>query len=103
VEKSIAIAEVCTVLKRGARNQAVNLLKSITKRNYGPFESTRVFVRDGFMDRYTGERLVFPQVLRTLSAELPGEFPYHPNWKTDVSKRLVNRGPGTVPGRAGLT
>ena len=42
---------------------------------------TRVFVRDGFIDRYSGDRLVFPPVLRILSAELPEEFPAHPNWK----------------------
>jgi hypothetical protein len=54
-------------------------------RRQGPVESTRVFVRDGFIDRYTGTRLIFPPVLRTLSEALPGEFPFHPNWKTDVT------------------
>ena len=48
-------------------------------------ESTPVFVRDGFIDRYTGERLVFPPVLRVLSSILPSDFPYHPNWKTDLT------------------
>jgi hypothetical protein len=56
-----------------------------SKRRYGPVQSTQVFVRDGFIDRYSGERLVFPPVLRILSAALPSEFPYHPNWKTDVT------------------
>jgi len=42
-------------------------------------------MRDGFQDRYTGERLIFPPVLRLLSAELPEAFPFHPNWKTDVT------------------
>jgi hypothetical protein len=56
-----------------------------TKRQYGPLESTCVFVRDGFIDRYTSERLVFPPVLRVISAELPDDFPYHPNWKADVT------------------
>ena len=58
---------------------------SITKREYGAKESTRVFVRDGFLDRYTGERLIFPPVLRILSGVLPNDFPFHPNWKTDVT------------------
>jgi hypothetical protein len=92
-EKSIAIAAVCTALKSGVRNQATSLLKrdypfvphAPTKRQYGPLESTRVFVRDGFIDRYTSERLVFPPVLRVISAELPDDFPYHPNWKADVT------------------
>jgi hypothetical protein len=38
-------------------------------------ESTRVFMPDGLSDRYTGERLAFPPVLRLISAELPDEFP----------------------------
>ncbi len=48
-------------------------------------ESARVFVRDGFIDRYTGARLVFLPVLRVISSILPEAFPYHPNWKTDVT------------------
>ena len=92
-EKSDAIAEICAALTNSVRDQAVSLLKRdypfaphpITKRQYGPLESTRVFVRDGFIDRYTAERLIFPPVLRVISAELPAEFPYHPNWKTDVT------------------
>jgi hypothetical protein len=35
--------------------------------------------------RYTAERLIFPPVLRIISAELPVDFPYHPNWKTAVT------------------
>jgi len=92
-EKSLAIAEVCAALKGGLRDQAISVLKRdypltpapVTKRRYGPIESTRVFVRDGFTDRYTGERLIFPPVLRAVSTELPADFPYHPNWKTDVT------------------
>jgi hypothetical protein len=92
-EKSGAIAAVCAALARGDVDAATSTLKRdypfasepITKRQYGPVESTRVFVRDGFLDRYTGERLVFPPVLRLLSAALPEEFPFHPNWKTDLT------------------
>jgi hypothetical protein len=45
----------------------------------------RVFLRDGFIDRYTGDPLVFPPVLRVLSDAMPKEFPFHPNWKMDVT------------------
>ncbi len=38
---------------------------------YTQYEMTRVFVRDGFTDRYTGQRLVFPGALRMLSRVLP--------------------------------
>lgn len=86
-EKSSVIAAACRALSVGEPEGAASLLhrdypfapEPITKRVYGPVESTRVFMRDGFRDRYTGERLIFPPVLRLLSAALPTEFPYHPN------------------------
>jgi hypothetical protein len=84
---------VCQALRLGDSDTVSSLLKrdypyapdQITTRRYGPLESTRVFVRDGFIDRYTGEPLVFPPVLRIISAVLPVDFPFHPNWKTDVT------------------
>ena len=54
------------------------------KRNYSNVESTRLFIRDGFVDRYSGDRLVYPGVLRLISHMFPAEFPYHPNWKIGV-------------------
>lgn len=45
----------------------------------------RVFLRDRFRDRYTGQRLVFPGTLRLLSVILPEEFPAHRNWKMSES------------------
>lgn len=41
----------------------------------------RTFLRDGFIDRYSGKRLVFPGTIRLLSLYLPREIPFHPNWK----------------------
>ena len=40
-------------------------------------------MRDGFIDRYSGNPLIFPAVLRILSFLLPDEFPFHRNWKMD--------------------
>ncbi len=54
------------------------------KRQMPPLAMTRVFVADGFIDRYFGERLVFLPALRLLSHFLPDAFPYHPNWKMDA-------------------
>src|SRR3979411_1868617 len=51
------------------------------RRNVTPSVMTGVFLRDGFIDRYRGTRLVFPPVLRLLSHYLPAEFPYHNNGK----------------------
>lgn len=47
-------------------------------------EKMCVFVRDGFIDRYDGERLVNPGALRVLSIYYPNDFPYHPNNKMDA-------------------
>ncbi|RMF13649.1 MAG: HNH endonuclease [Alphaproteobacteria bacterium] len=41
----------------------------------------RVFLRDGFIDRYSGDRLVFPAALRILSLKMPDAFPFHEHWK----------------------
>jgi hypothetical protein len=53
-------------------------------RRYSAVQSMRVFLRDGFTDRYTGHRLVFPGTLRLISQLLPAQFPFHNNWKTDA-------------------
>lgn len=53
-------------------------------RRYSDVELARLFFRDGFLDRYTGRRLVFPGALMALSLALPEEFPYHRNWKMDA-------------------
>jgi hypothetical protein len=50
-------------------------------RRYTELQSLQVFARDGFRDRYSGQRLLFPGILRLLSHLLPQEFPFHPNWK----------------------
>ena len=93
MDKTDVIAAVCHALSDESRDTAVGILKEhypfapeeITKRRYGPVESTRVFVRDGFIDRYSGKRLIFPPVFRAISIVFPAEFPYHPNWKTDAT------------------
>jgi len=91
-ENSAVIHAVCEALANGTKSDAVSLLRrypfapeQTTVRKYGKVILTRVFVRDGFRDRYTGGRLVFPPVLRLLSLILRDEFPYHPNWKTTVA------------------
>ncbi len=41
------------------------------------------FFRDGFIDRYSGDKLINPGMLRVLSEKMPKEFPYQAHWKTD--------------------
>ncbi len=93
MEKAEIISTVCSALAAGRTDSAVSILERdypfapelVIKRRFRSLDYTRVFIRDGFVDRYTGERLVFPPVLRILSHALPERFPYHPNWKTQVT------------------
>ena len=87
--KAQTIKAVCDSLLAGATNAAAAVARSgypfappqSTGRAYTASECTSVFVRDGFIDRYSGTQLVFPGTLRLLSRLLPSEFPYHLNWK----------------------
>lgn len=53
-------------------------------RNYTDKEKMQQFVRDGFIDRYSGQKLINPGLLKVLSRYMPEEFPYHPHWKMDA-------------------
>ena len=54
----------------------------IEKRTYTITQKMEQFIKDGFIDRYTGEKLLNPAVLKILSVYFPNEFPFHPHWKT---------------------
>lgn len=54
-------------------------------RSYTPYQSTVIFRRDGFIDRYSGERLIFPGTLNLLGSILPNEFPWHLHGKLSES------------------
>jgi hypothetical protein len=90
-EKGSVIAAICHALADGSIAKAESIIRAdypfapapVTARRFRPVEYTKAFVRDGFIDRYAGNRLLFPPVLRVLSFALPTLFPYHPNWKTD--------------------
>ncbi len=43
----------------------------------------KVFSRDGFENRFTGEPLIFPAVLRLLSKEMPRDFPFQQYWRPE--------------------
>jgi hypothetical protein len=91
-----ALQEICHLLPSGEARAAEMLLgamfpkpSSSTKRaSWSPRRLARIFVRDGFTDRYVGEPLVFPGALRALSVIAPSLFPYHPNWKQSCTHPL---------------
>jgi hypothetical protein len=92
MDLSTIIDEICRMVELDV-DSAKRLIReeypfeSITrsKRAYSPLDSTRIFMRDAFVDRYSGQRLVFPGTLRTLAILLPRDFPFHPNWKMEVT------------------
>lgn len=88
-EKSGIIKNICEALAHGNLSGAAGIARNEIpfepivpqKRSYTDAQAVKVFIRDGFIDRYSGKRLVFPGVLKLISILLPEEFPYHPNWK----------------------
>lgn len=83
------IHQACNLVSSGNVDEAASVIRRgypfspIAKsgRNYTPRTMTKIFVRDGFIDRYRGTQLVFPPTLRILSQYLPLDFPYHKNGK----------------------
>ena len=59
-----------------------NTIVLITHDNGVADEAERkIFIRDGFIDRYSGDKLVNPGVLKIITFYCPAEFPYHPHGK----------------------
>lgn len=87
--KAGVLADVCAALAVDDSTKAKTTLQKgypfvpVEKiaRRYSERESMKLFIRDGFIDRYTGNRLVNPGVLRLLHVVLEDDFPADPNWK----------------------
>lgn len=87
-----AIKQACRFISDGQIDEAAHHIgehypfKPLEKsaRKYTPLQMTKIFVRDGFIDRYKGHPLVFPPSLRIISHYLPAIFPYHKNGKMSV-------------------
>ena len=87
--KADVLADVCDAFTVGDRDSARAQLRAgysfkpveTIVRRYSVRKSMELFIRDGFIDRYTGNRLVNPGVLRLLHVLLGDDFPAHTNWK----------------------
>ena len=88
-DKASVLGQVCQSVDDGHLPEAAQILKTQLpfesgtngKRRYDSKMMMTVFDRDGFIDRYSGRKLVFPGTLRLLSEYFREEFPYHANWK----------------------
>jgi hypothetical protein len=88
-QKADVLARACAALTAGDADAAKAIidtdyplvLSAAVQRRYTLPEMLSTFYRNGFLDRYTGDRLIHPGALRTLSMLLPEEFPAHPNGK----------------------
>jgi 5-methylcytosine-specific restriction endonuclease McrA len=88
-EKADVLKDISNALLKDNSAKARNLARSKypfqfqekEQRQIAPLQSVKLFLRDGFIDRYSGHRLVFPGLLRLVSKSMPEEFPYQRNWK----------------------
>lgn len=53
-------------------------------RNYTDKQKMEQLKRDGFLNRYSGQKLLNPGLLKVFSHYMPQEFPYHAHWKMDA-------------------
>jgi hypothetical protein len=89
MEKTEIINKLCILLLEDRKGDCIDLansnypftINSTSKRKYSKHEMCKCFLNDGFIDRYSGKKLLFPGLLMILSLELPDIFKYHRNWK----------------------
>ena len=87
----IAISEVCNALLENNLDKGREIIQNKyphkkplkTRKSFTKKEQLAIFMRDGFIDRYSGDKLIFPGVLCILSYLLPDVFPYQTHGKTD--------------------
>ena len=88
-DKSLVISDIANMLleenettaKEIIRNEYPHTYFEIEKRTYTMVQKMNQFICDGFIDRYTGKKLLNPGILKIISHYFPNEFPYHPHWK----------------------
>ena len=89
MDKDEILQNIANLLLKGEKEEARSTIQNkyphkhieIEKRSYTLKEKMEQFLRDGFIDRYTGKRLVNPGLLKIITYYFPEEFPYDPHWK----------------------
>ena len=88
-DRSAVMSNIAAMLLAGNKTAAKTIIcqeyphtyYEIEKRAYTMAQKMNQFISDGFIDRYTGEKLINPGILKILSNYFPNEFPYQPHWK----------------------
>jgi len=89
LEKAEIMSRVLDLLLENKKEESLEYAKkhypfvSNTKgfRKCSPYNATIVFLRDGFIDRYSGQKLIFPGIFQIVRKNLPEAFPAHSHWK----------------------
>lgn len=89
MDKSRVIESVVGFLLDSKIDDAKTLIRDVyphknivpEKRTYTMREKMEQFLDDGFVDRYSGERLINPGVLKIITHYCAEEFPYDAHWK----------------------
>ena len=88
-DKIRTLESVVKELLSGNKDNACNLIQKeypferfeVFHRTYTLKQKMKQFKADGFIDRYSGDKLINPGILKVLSFYFPEEFPYHPHGK----------------------
>ncbi len=88
-DKSEIISNIATMLLQNDTESAKEIICNdyphkifeVEKRSYSLTQKMEQFLRDGFIDRYTGEKLLNPGILKVISLYFPDEFPFQSHWK----------------------
>jgi hypothetical protein len=88
-DKSDIILDIVESLLSGTNEEAKSIIlneyphktENTEKRLYTTKQKMSQFLKDGFVDRYTGKRLINPGVLKVISNYFPEDFPFHSHWK----------------------
>lgn len=91
MNKTEAIRHICEKLRQGNLYECREIITNeypfkyieTKKRSYTKGKLVRIFIRDGFTDRYSGDKLVFPGAMMILSKKFPEEMPYHQHGKME--------------------
>lgn len=88
-DKSDIISDIVTMLLINDKMAAQTIICQeyphtyfeIEKRTYTLEQKMNQFISDGFIDRYTGKKLLNPGILKIISHYFPEEFPFQSHWK----------------------